>query len=221
MNSKIKKIVNDCKDSRGLLEVNKLREGVVIENEEDIGNLFKGLRKVNSYSLELIDIQRVYQTLNQKYFGNALPDDVKVEFSRRLKTVAGRCYRVYTRKNGSVTVISGEIQIGLFYHEFYPNELLATLLHEMCHLVHVDKEHHSSAFKHHLSSVLAKIGLKKLDLVLTDKSSPIQASWCPVCHKVHIGRFSRNRKYRHTTCIDGSDQHEHLKIYNVKTLVHN
>jgi predicted SprT family Zn-dependent metalloprotease len=71
------------------------------------------------------ELYKLYEKYNSLYFDNKLPKpyEVTIEWSNRLSSSAGVCYRR-----------AKIIRLSTAYHIKYPEEVGATLLHEMIHL---------------------------------------------------------------------------------------
>ncbi len=72
------------------------------------------------------EIESLYTYYRSKYFGNILPpvEEVQISVTSQLKRAAGNC-----RTESKI------IKLSYDYHYRHPEELPATLLHEMIHLV--------------------------------------------------------------------------------------
>jgi predicted SprT family Zn-dependent metalloprotease len=88
----------------------------------------------------MIDLKRLYNACNAKYFNGELPG-VNLEWSSRLFSCAGKCQK----KNGKYT-----IKLSIDYHQRHPNEIVPTLIHEM---IHVKISGHGQKFKKELKRI--------------------------------------------------------------------
>ena len=72
------------------------------------------------------ELYSLYRSFNLNYFAGILPDTehVTIEYSSRLTASAGVCYTK-----------SKVIRLSTHYHQKYPQDAAATLLHEMIHLI--------------------------------------------------------------------------------------
>lgn len=95
-------------------------------------------------------LYKMYDEFKEKYFDGyyELPskENVTIKWSNRLTSSAGNCYR--SRKL---------IQLSKHYHLKFPNEVGATLLHEMMHLVAPGHGKKFKAVFNHIQSMGGKV----------------------------------------------------------------
>lgn len=125
------------------------------------------------------------------YFDNRVPppESVTIEWSRRMTSAAGRCY---PRRN--------LIRLSTHYHLKFPDEVNATLLHEMIHLL---VPNHGPEFYAWLERIRERGGV--VNRYSKERATPTQFSWeysCPRCgaarrtqrRLAHGGKFHRCRR---------------------------
>lgn len=74
-----------------------------------------------------VDLYKLYDKYNKKYFNDELPKskDVTIKWSKRLISYAGRCW-----KDKKL------IKMSVDYHRKFPEQIKNTLVHEMIHLLY-------------------------------------------------------------------------------------
>ncbi|KXS17883.1 hypothetical protein M427DRAFT_96492, partial [Gonapodya prolifera JEL478] len=94
----------------------------------------------------------LFAEFNRNVFSDGLPKDMRVEWSKRLNTTAGRCYtkRCVEYVNGD-WIFTARIELSTKVLDTI-EKLRSTLVHEMCHaaawvISHVDKPPHGRVFK--------------------------------------------------------------------------
>lgn len=124
-------------------------------------------------------LYRIYQRFNDKYFAGKLPKEIKIEWSNKLTTSAGVCYK-YKHK-------CPVIRLSTWYHRKYPSaETEQTLLHEMIHLIAAG---HGKEFKKYVESIKEQGGYVELHAKERAKK-PRWLYTCKQCGKI----FLRDRK---------------------------
>lgn len=129
-----------------------------------------------------------YEQFARVYFDNLVPsrESVTIEWSRRMTSAAGRCY---PHRN--------LIRLSTHYHLKFPDEVNATLLHEMIHLL---VPNHGPEFYAWLRRIRERGG--NVNRYSKERATPAQFRWeysCPRCgaarrtqrRLVHGGKFHR------------------------------
>lgn len=90
-------------------------------------------------NLENIDLYKMYDEVNEKYFNSRLIDSnrLTIKWSTRQTKIAGSCNRK-----------TQTIKLSVPYHKKFPQEIILTLAHEMIHLL---AKGHGYGFKAELS----------------------------------------------------------------------
>lgn len=97
--------------------------------------------------MQTVNLYELYDEFNREFFNGSLPGapEVTVEWSSRLTSSAGLC-RI-NKKTKKKT-----IRISTHYHEKFPDDIEATLLHEM---IHIKVPNHSKEFYKELERIKA------------------------------------------------------------------
>jgi hypothetical protein len=99
------------------------------------------------------DVQAIYASLNDEFFGNNLPTDLDVEWSDSLNNVAS-----FVTVNGIGMPISIELNQTYFASKKFDNALITeAIAHAMTHLwriEHSDCDRHDADFMDKLSSII-------------------------------------------------------------------
>lgn len=91
-----------------------------------------------------LELKRLYDECNMLYFNNELNSNIEVVWSNRMTRTAGTYKRKMDRKLHAV--LFEKITLSEPYHKKYPEEIRATLVHEMIHAKY-PKDCHGSSFK--------------------------------------------------------------------------
>ncbi|KAI6045031.1 SprT-like family-domain-containing protein [Pisolithus marmoratus] len=141
----------------------------------------------------------LFAELNHTVFGDGLPKDTKLEWSKRLLTTAGRA-RWYRSRDGTQTT-----KIELATKILDCNERIHnTLSHEMCHLAcwiisNSPREGHGRLFKSWASKVMCKYPHIQVSTRHNYQITYPYQWKCTLCSKVY-GRYSKSIKPEECTC---------------------
>lgn len=127
-------------------------------------------------------LKDLYIELNERYFDNQLPTDIKVEWSNRMTASAGLCYHKRTPKGNEPI----RVALSVPYHKRFINEIVDTLAHEMVHVLHPN-DGHGSKFKAECNRINNNFGLN-LTQYATDRATPKQYKYlysCQECDKTY------------------------------------
>jgi predicted SprT family Zn-dependent metalloprotease len=125
------------------------------------------------------ELYNLYDRFNEQYFERKLPPSrrVTIAYSNRLTTSAGICYpKQHT------------IRLSTYYHLKYPEEIKATLLHEMIHLL---VPGHGAGFKAWVLRIRACGG--RVELHAKERAVIKPARWRYLCRGCGREYLRRNR----------------------------
>lgn len=113
------------------------------------------------------ELRRRYDEFRRRYFDGATPpvEQVRVEWSHRLTSAAGRCY---TKQK--------IIRLSTHYHLKFPEQVNPTLLHEMIHLL---VPNHGPGFYEWLARIRARGGT--VHRFATERATPKVHRWEYTC----------------------------------------
>lgn len=134
-------------------------------------------RRIKCALPDEVELQKIFDCLNWKYFNGRLPK-VKLEWSSRMRA-AGKFY-----------LGCNLIRLGRKYHEYYPRDVEDTMKHEMIHILYPD---HGKHFKAEAKRVGASMHAKDFP----GGRSPHKYIYiCPVCGE----KYYRHRYLRAASC---------------------
>jgi len=137
------------------------------------------------------ELRRLYDKLNQQYFGGKLPP-AQIEWSTRMR-IAGSC-----RPD------KPEIRLSVSYHTYYPEEIESTLLHEMLHILFPK---HDRNFRRAAENLGVSIHCREYPGI---HSRSKYVYMCPHCRTVYY----RQRRARNISCgaCSGGKYDERYKL---------
>lgn len=130
----------------------------------------------------VVSLYARYRRFASEYFDGRVPpaEDVRIEWSTRMTSSAGLC-RPRSRT----------IRLSVHYHTKFPEEVNATLLHEMIHLL---VPNHGPAFYAWMDTIRRRGG--RVSRYAKERATPRQYRWVYVCR--HCGmRKKTMRRYPH------------------------
>lgn len=158
--------------------------------------LNKEIREVDD--IRNIDLKNHYLHLRSIVFDDEVPKDMKVKWSNRLITTAGKI--IYNKRI---------IKLNTKYHQAHPDEILDTLLHEMTHWNH--RNHDIDDFQKKIVELNKKYNMDMgVFMKYKVKRKPNWQYWCKDCGN----EFTLIRKYpEHYICArcEGEFGYEELE----------
>lgn len=135
------------------------------------------------------DLKELYKECNKKYFGGRLPENIEIEWSKRMTSSAGQCrYQISYDDNGKQIGIPKSVKLSYLYHKKFENEILDTLVHEMIHVEH-PLDGHGPIFKKRMKELNEKFRLNITQYTENGLETFLEKGWqyiCNECGKVYM-----------------------------------